>query len=76
MSSAIATWDVIPDVYCDGVSDQEEVMTIICNGKGATYDGVDCVGELDDSPVTVSDEVPVVDTRACEEPASFRERRW
>lgn len=65
VSTAIMTWDVVPDVYCDAVSDQEEVMAIICNAKGAMYDGVDCVGELDDSPVTVSDEVPVVDSRAC-----------
>ena len=47
-------WDVIPDIIADGVSDQEDVMTAICETKGATFDGTDCVGELDDSTVFVS----------------------
>lgn len=47
-------WDVIPDIIADGVSDQEDIMTAICETKGATFDGTDCVGELDDSTVFVS----------------------
>lgn len=54
VSTNIADWDVIPDIIADGVSDQEEIMTAICETKGATFDGTDCVGELDDSTVFVS----------------------
>lgn len=47
-------WNVIPDIIGDGVSEQQEIMTAICENKGSTFDGTDCVGELDDSLVTVS----------------------
>lgn len=47
-------WNVIPDIIGDGASEQEEIMTAICETKGATFDGADCVGELDDSIVYVS----------------------
>lgn len=53
VSTAITAWNWFPDVICDGLSDQEEIMTAICEAKGATYDGVDCVGDLDDSRLTV-----------------------
>lgn len=54
LSTNIEDWAVLPDIIADGVSDQEEIMTAICETKGAAYDGTDCVGELDDSPVFVS----------------------
>lgn len=54
VSTNIKDWNVIPDIIVDGVSDQEDIMTAICETKGATFDGTDCVGELDDSTVFVS----------------------
>ncbi|CAN0223077.1 unnamed protein product, partial [Pylaiella littoralis] len=42
-------WSGIPDIIGDGVSEQEEIMTAICEAKGATFDGTDCVGELNNS---------------------------
>ena len=54
VSTNIKDWNVIPDIIADGVSDQEDVMTAICETKGGTFDGTDCVGELDDSTVFVS----------------------
>ena len=53
VSTAVDVWEVVPDIIGDGVSDQEEIMTAICETKGAAFDGIDCVGELDDSTVTV-----------------------
>lgn len=44
----------MPDVVAEGSSDQKVIMSIICGGKGATFDGTDCVGELNDSPIRVS----------------------
>ena len=53
VSTAIGEWQIVPDIIADGVSIQEEIMTAICETKGAAFDGTDCVGELDDSTVTV-----------------------
>eukprot|EP00904_Undaria_pinnatifida_P008254 jgi/Undpi1/4559/HiC_scaffold_18.g07913.m1 len=53
VSTAIGEWQIVPDIIADGVSDQEEIMTAICETKGAAFDGTDCNGELDDSTVTV-----------------------
>lgn len=44
---------MVPDVIGEGVSEQKNVMKAICEAKGSTFDGVDCVGELNDSEVTV-----------------------
>ena len=55
VTTSMAEWDRFPDIIGDGVSEQEEIMTAICETKGATFDGTDCVGELDDSTVHVSD---------------------
>lgn len=57
LSTNIEDWAVLPDIIADGVSDQEEIMTAICETKGAAFDGTDCVGELDDSPVFVSTKI-------------------
>lgn len=46
-------WSGIPDIIGDGVSEQEEIMTAICEAKGATFDGTDCVGELNNSTLYV-----------------------
>lgn len=46
-------WFGIPDIIGDGVSEQEEIMTAICEAKGATFNGVDCVGELNNSTLLV-----------------------
>lgn len=46
-------WGFIPDLATDGRSDQEDIMTAICDAKGATYDGLDCVGDLNNSTFTV-----------------------
>lgn len=64
-STAIVSWSFFPDIICDGQSDQEEIMTAICEAKGATYDGVDCVGDLNDATFTVSTEAPTVVTGRC-----------
>ena len=53
VSTAIGEWQIVPDIIADGVSIQEEIMTAICETKGAAFDGTDCNGELDDSTVTV-----------------------
>lgn len=53
-------WGVITDIIGDGVSEQEEIMTAICETKGATFDGTDCVGELDDSTVHVRTKQPTI----------------
>eukprot|EP00904_Undaria_pinnatifida_P008263 jgi/Undpi1/4567/HiC_scaffold_18.g07921.m1 len=45
---------VVPDITGDGVSEQQEIMTAICETKGGTFDGTDCVGELDDSIVHIT----------------------
>lgn len=50
----------MPDIIGDGVSEQFEIMTAICETKGAAFDGTDCVGDLDDSTVHVSLSVIVV----------------
>lgn len=63
-STAIRSWSSVPDIIADGTSDQEDVMTAICETKGATFDGTDCVGELNDATVEV---------RAL---PSFRPRIW
>ncbi len=47
-------WNLIPDVIGDGVSDQQEIMAAICEAKGAAFDGIDCVGDLNDATVYVS----------------------
>ena len=54
VTTTMTEWGMIPDIIGDGVSEQEEIMTAICETKGATFDGTDCVGELDDSTVFVS----------------------
>lgn len=54
VTTTMNAWRVIPDIIGDGVSEQHEIMTAICETKGATYDGTDCAGELDDSTVHVS----------------------
>ena len=48
-----AGWGRIPDIIAKASADQELIMAAICETKGAAYDGTDCVGELDDTPVTV-----------------------
>ena len=53
-ATTIFDWGIIPDIIGDGVSEQQEIMTAICENKGSTFDGIDCVGELDDSLVSVS----------------------
>lgn len=52
-STAISTWFSVPDIIADGTSDQQDVMTAICETKGAAFDGTDCVGELNDATVEV-----------------------
>ena len=52
-ATTIFDWGIIPDIIGDGVSEQQEIMTAICENKGSTFDGMDCVGELDDSLVSV-----------------------
>lgn len=54
VSTTLEEWYVTPDVIGEGVSEQHVINKAICEGKGATYDGVDCVGELNDSEITVS----------------------
>lgn len=44
----------MPDISGDGYSEQEDIMTAICTAKGAIYDGIDCVGELNNATLTVS----------------------
>lgn len=44
---------VLPNIFAEASADQELIMTAICETKGAVFDGTDCVGELDDTPVTV-----------------------
>ncbi|CAN0147040.1 unnamed protein product, partial [Ectocarpus fasciculatus] len=53
VTTTIETWGVVPDVIGEGVSEQKNIMKAICEGKGSTFDGVDCVGELNDSEVTI-----------------------
>lgn len=53
-SAASYDWGGVPDIYGDGYSDQEEIMTAICTAKGASYDGMDCVGELNNATAIVS----------------------
>ncbi|CAN0009638.1 unnamed protein product [Ectocarpus sp. 12 AP-2014] len=55
VTTTMTVWRVVPDIIGDGVSEQEEIMAAICETKGAAFDGTDCVGELDDSSVHVSD---------------------
>lgn len=40
-------WNVIPDFIGDGIGDQEEIMTAICEGIGQEVDGTDCDGDAD-----------------------------
>ena len=47
-------WGRIPDLIAEASADQEVIMTAICETKGAAFDGIDCVGELDETAVTVS----------------------
>ena len=54
VTTTMTGWNILPDIIGDGVSDQKDIMTAICETKGATYDGVDCVGELNDASVHVS----------------------
>eukprot|EP00904_Undaria_pinnatifida_P008259 jgi/Undpi1/4563/HiC_scaffold_18.g07917.m1 len=54
VTTAMPEWARIPDIIGDGVSDQEDIMTAICETKGATFDGTDCVGELDDTIVYIT----------------------
>lgn len=54
VTTTMAKWGRIPDIIGDGVSEQDEIMTAICEAKGSTYDGTDCAGELDDSKLRVS----------------------
>lgn len=54
VTTTMTAWGVIPHIIGDGVSEQDEIMTAICETKGSTYDGTDCAGELDDSTVYVS----------------------
>lgn len=54
VTTAMAHWDLMPDIIGNGVSDQEDIMTAICETKGASFDGTDCVGELDDSTVHIT----------------------
>ena len=54
VTTTMTEWNRVPDIIGDGVSEQEEIMTAICETKGTTYDGVDCVGELNDATVYVS----------------------
>lgn len=53
VSTTMTAWNLVPDIIGDGVSEQIEIMTAICETKGATFDGTDCVGELNDSTVQV-----------------------
>lgn len=55
----MVSWGANLDIICDGQSDQEDIMTAICDAKGATYDGIDCVGDLNDSTLTVSTDTVV-----------------
>ena len=63
VSTAITTWGYydgasgwgrIPDLFVEASADQEVIMTAICETKGATFDDTDCVGDLDETAVTVS----------------------
>lgn len=54
VTTTMNTWRVLPDIIGDGEAEQEEIMTTICETKGATFDGTDCVGDLDDTSVYVS----------------------
>lgn len=58
-------WYSFPDIICDGKSDQKEIMTAICEAKGAAFDGVDCVGDLNDATYTVSTEATGEVTGRC-----------
>lgn len=53
VTTTMHEWGVLPDIIGDGAAEQEEIMTAICETKGATFDGTDCVGDLDDTPVYV-----------------------
>ncbi|CAM9212730.1 unnamed protein product, partial [Laminaria digitata] len=53
VTTTMPEWGLIADIIGDGVSEQEEIMTAICETKGATFDGTDCVGELDDTIVHI-----------------------
>ncbi|CAM9500688.1 unnamed protein product [Scytosiphon promiscuus] len=54
VSTTLEEWWVQPDYIGDGVSEQHVINAAICEGKGATYDGVDCVGELNDAEITIN----------------------
>lgn len=54
VTTTMTTWRVLPDIIGDREAEQEDIMTTICETKGATFDGTDCVGDLDDTPVYVS----------------------
>lgn len=54
VTTTMHKWGVIPDIIGDGAAEQQKIMTTICETKGATFDGTDCVGNLDDTPVYVS----------------------
>ncbi len=55
VSTSMSVWGLIPDVVGDGVSDQVGIMAAICEAKGAAFDGADCVGDLNDATVFVSE---------------------
>ncbi|CAM9327321.1 unnamed protein product, partial [Hapterophycus canaliculatus] len=54
VSTTLVAWPTRPDYIGTGESEQHVINAAICEGKGATYDGVDCVGELNDSEITVN----------------------
>lgn len=49
VSAANDFWNVIPDFIGDGIGDQEEIMTAICDGIGQVVDGTDCDGDAADT---------------------------
>ncbi|CAN0345437.1 unnamed protein product, partial [Ascophyllum nodosum] len=62
VSTAITTWGYydgasgwgrIPDLFVEASADQEVIMTAICETKGTAFDGTDCVGDLDETAVTI-----------------------
>lgn len=54
VTTTMAQWGTIPDIIGYGVAEQQTIMTVICETKGATFDGTDCDGALDESSVYVS----------------------
>lgn len=53
VTTTSSVWGVLPDIIGTGAAEQQQIMTIICEAKGAAFDGTDCVGELNDSSVVV-----------------------